>query len=47
MMTSRVPKVRLTSTLSMTTWKNSGETRENSCRKNEATSTSVRCRRYL
>ncbi len=31
----------------MTTWKNSGETRANSCRKNDATSTSLRRCRYL
>ncbi len=31
----------------MTTWKNSGETSANSCRKNEATSTSPSSRRYL
>ena len=31
----------------MTTWKNSGETRANSCRKNDATSTSPRRCRYL
>ena len=47
MMTSRVPRVRLTSTLSITTWKNSGDTSENNCRKNDATSTSARWRRYL
>ena len=34
--TSSVLKVRLTSTLSMTTWKNSGETSAKSWRKNEA-----------
>src|SRR5262249_28191146 len=45
--TSRVPKDRCTSTLSITTWKNSGETRANSCRKNDATSTSLRRCRYL
>ena len=45
--TSRVLKARCTSTLSMTTWKNSGETRANSCRKNDATSTSLRRCRYL
>ena len=45
--TSRVLKARCTSTLSMTTWKNSGETRANSCRKNDATSTSLRRWRYL
>ena len=39
--------LRCTSTLSMTTWKNSGETSANSCRKNEATSTSPSRRRYL
>ena len=39
--TSSVLKDRCTSTLSMTTWKNSGETRANSCRKNDATSTSL------
>ena len=32
--------LRCTSTLSITTWKNSGETSAKSCRKNEATSTS-------
>ena len=31
----------------MTTWKNSGETSANSCRKNDATSTSPSRRRYL
>ena len=31
-----MPSERCTSTLSMTTWKNSGETRPSSCRKNEA-----------
>ena len=31
----------------MTTWKNNGETRANSCRKNDATSTSPRRCRYL
>ena len=45
--TSRVLKDRWTSTLSMTTWKNSGETRANSCRKNDATNTSLRRCRYL
>ena len=33
--------LRCTSTLSITTWKNSGETRANTCRKNDATSTSA------
>ena len=33
-------EARCTSTLSMTTWKNSGETSAKNCRKNEATSTS-------
>ena len=39
--TSSVLSVRLTNTLSMTTWKNSGETSPNNCRKNEAIMTSV------
>ena len=39
--TSSVLSARCTSTLSMTTWKNSGETSANICRKNEATSTSL------
>ena len=45
--TSSVVKPRCTSTLSMTTWKNSGETSANSWRKKDATSTSVKKRRYL
>src|SRR5215813_2551820 len=45
--TSRVLKARCTSTLSMTTWKNSGETSANSCRKNDARSSSLRRWRYL
>ena len=45
--TSSVVRPRCTSTLSMTTWKNSGETRAKTCRKNDATSTSPRRRRYL
>ena len=45
--TSRVLKARCTSTLSMSTWKNSGETSANSCRKNDARSTSLRRWRYL
>ena len=39
--TSSVLRLRCTSTLSMTTWKNSGEISANSCRKNDATSTSA------
>ena len=39
--TSSVLMLRCTSTLSMTTWKNSGETSAKSWRKNEATSTSL------
>ena len=38
--TSSVLMLRCTSTLSITTWKNSGETSAKSCRKNDATSTS-------
>ena len=38
---------RCTSTLSITTWKNSGETSAKICRKNDATSTSPSRRRYL
>ena len=45
--TSSVSRLRWTRTLSMTTWKNSGETSANSCRKKEANSTSASCRRYL
>src|SRR4029453_11407121 len=45
--TSRVLKARCTSTLSMTTWRNSGEIKANSCRKNNATSPSLKRRRYL
>ena len=45
--TSRVFSERCTSTLSMTTWKNSGETSANNCRKNDASSTSPSRRRYL
>ena len=39
--------MRLASTLSMTTWKNSGETSAKSWRKNEATRTSPSRWRYL
>ena len=39
--------LRCTSTLSITTWKNSGDTSAKSWRKNEATSTSLSRRRYL
>ena len=45
--TSSVFSERCTSTLSMTTWKNSGETSANNCRKNDASSTSPSRRRYL
>ncbi len=45
--TSRVDSERCTSTLSITTWKNSGETSANSCRKNEASSTSPSSRLYF
>ena len=45
--TSRVLSDRCTNTLSITTWKNSGEARPMSCRKNEPTSTSPRRWRYL
>ena len=45
--TSSVLNERCTSTLSMTTWKNSGETSANSCRKKDAISTSPRRCRYL
>ena len=45
--TSSVLSERCTSTLSMTTWKNSGETSPNNCRKNDATSTSPSRWRYL
>src|SRR5215471_6914784 len=45
--TSSVLKPRCTNTLSMTTWKNSGDTSANNCRKNDATSTSPRRCRYL
>ncbi len=45
--TSSVLKPRCTRTLSMTTWKNSGDTRANNCRKNDAISTSLRRCRYL
>ena len=45
--TSRVLRPRWTSTLSMTTWKKSGVTSAKSCRKNEATSTSLSRPRYL
>ena len=45
--TSSVLSERCTSTLSMTTWKNSGETSANSCRKNDASSTSPSRCRYL
>ena len=44
--TSSVLMLRCTSTLSITTWKNSGDTRAKSCRK-EATRTSLKWRRYL
>ena len=42
MSTSSVLMLRCTSTLSITTWKNSGETSAKSCRKKDATSTSAR-----
>ena len=45
--TSSVLSERCTSTLSITTWKNSGETSAKICRKNDATSTSPSRRRYL
>ncbi|MGY4295846.1 hypothetical protein ACVWXN_003941 [Bradyrhizobium sp. i1.4.4] len=45
--TSSVDSERWTSTLSITTWKNSGETSAKNCRKNEAASTSPNSRRYL
>ena len=45
--TSSVLRPRCTRTLSITTWKNSGETKANICRKNEATSTSPSKCRYL
>src|SRR5215831_3508713 len=45
--TSSVLNPRCTSTLSMTTWKNKGETSPNNCKKNDAISTSLRRRRYL
>ena len=45
--TSNVDKVRCTSTLSMTTWKNNGDTSANNCRKKDAISTSPSMRRYL
>ena len=45
--TSSVLRPRWTNTLSMTTWKNRGDTRANNCRKNDATSTSLRRCRYL
>src|SRR5216683_5543155 len=45
--TSSVLSVRCTSTLSITTWKNSGETRAKSWRKNEASRTSPSRWRYL
>ena len=45
--TSSVVRPRCTSTLSITTWKNSGLTSANSCRNSETTSTSPNSRRYL
>ena len=45
--TSSVVRPRCTSTLSITTWKNSGVTSAKSCRKNETTSTSPNSVRYL
>ena len=45
--TSSVLRLRCTSTLSITTWKNSGEISANSCRKKEAINTSLSWRRYL
>ena len=45
--TSRVVSPRWISTLSMTTWKNSGVASAKSCRKNETTSTSANSRRYF
>ncbi len=47
MSTSSVLMPRCTSTLSITTWKNSGETSAKICRKKDATITSPRSRRYL
>src|SRR5262249_47389798 len=45
--TSRVVKPRWVSTLSVTTWKNSGVTSANNCRKKEATITSPNRRHRL
>ena len=45
--TSSVVRPRCTSTLSITTWKNSGLTSANSCRNSETSSTSPSSRRYL
>src|SRR5260370_179278 len=45
--TSSVLMLRCTSTLSMTTWKKTGEISAKSWRKNEATSTSLNSPRYL
>ncbi len=46
-MTSSVDRPRCTSTLSITTWKNSGVARAKICKANDTSSTSPSSRRYL